>query len=140
MITRVVRVVLDDQQEVVARLISTVVRNRLDRALAARMAKPPAGESDAVPPGPGWEARHTSAAGKLNERAALPAAAQVDFAAEQGRASSRLIGQAPSPVPPYLRLVLAVGLLQGFEYDLLLFQRNADAGVPTLRTRRRAGD
>ena len=42
--------------------------------------------------------------------------------------SSRLIAR-PRPVPPYLRLVRAVGLLERLEDDLLLVGRDADAGV-----------
>ena len=42
----------------------------------------------------------------------------------------------PSPVPPYLRLVAGVGLLERLEDDPLLFRRDADAGVATPRTRR----
>ena len=38
----------------------------------------------------------------------------------------------PRPVPPYLRLVDGIGLLERLEDDLLLFQRNADAGVGDL--------
>ena len=44
------------------------------------------------------------------------------------RVSSRLIDR-PSPVPPYWRLVRAVGLLEGLEDELLLVRRDADAGV-----------
>ena len=44
------------------------------------------------------------------------------------RVSSRLIDR-PRPVPPYWRLVRAVGLLEGLEDQLLLVRRDADAGV-----------
>ena len=46
-------------------------------------------------------------------------------------ASSRLMAR-PRPVPPYLRLVRGVGLLERLEDDLLLLGRDADAGVGDL--------
>ena len=53
------------------------------------------------------------------------------------RDSSRLMAR-PRPVPPYLRLVRAVRLLERLEHDLLLVGRDADAGVADVEGNRLA--
>ena len=57
-----------------------------------------------------------------------PGALSSRISPPSSRAISRLI-ERPRPVPPYLRLVRAVGLLERLEDDLLLVRRDADAGV-----------
>ena len=130
----VMRVVLDDQQDAVAGLdLQPIVRDVLHGAIGRRQ---PRARGPCMVSGPRHGARAAGRVGRTDvfhrqierEGAALARrAVQLDFAAEQVRefAADRE-AEAGAAV---LAAGAGVGLLERLEDDLLLFQRNADAGV-----------
>ncbi len=129
--TRIMRVVLDDKQDVVARIqIHPVVRDRFDRALGCDVQ-------------PGKLLRHrrrsrrrmrrhgrTDIFDRQIKREGRPLtrrAVQVNFAAEQARQFAA-DGKAEAGTAIFAA-GRGVRLLEGFENDLLFLQRNANAGV-----------
>ena len=127
---RVVRIVLDHQQDAVAGLdIHPIVGNVLDRPIGWR-------GRQAVRCGRLHRARRSDGVGWTNVfhrqvkhecRALARRAVQLNFAAEQ-ICQFAADGEA-QPGAAVLAAGRSVGLLERLKDDLLLFQRNADAGV-----------
>ncbi len=131
---RVVRIVLHDQQHVVA-----VAGCRRDRraTVSSPLATGSTGIAVATPARCARSSRRRRAGARRagvgqrqveRERAALPGVLTRRISPPSSVASSRLIAR-PRPVPPYLRLGAGVGLLERLEDQLLLLGRDADAGV-----------
>ena len=133
----VVRIVLDDQQDGVAGLdVEPVVGNLLDRR-ARRRGRPALGRRRRPrPPHGARRRRRADIFDRQVERegaAGARRAAQLDFAAEQARQLAA-DGEAEAGAAVFAAGA-GVGLLERLEDDLLLFRRNADAGIATPRRR-----
>ena len=135
---RIVRIVLDDEQDGVARLdIQPIVRDLLDRALGRHVRR----RACIIVGGAGRPRRRGRA--HIFERQVeregathCPARCADGFRRRAGSTSSRLIAR-PRPVPPYLRLVLASACWNASKMIFCFSERDADAGVGDLERHHR---